>query len=86
MSDAQDWNTVGKHRKENVGQMANGGTRDFRKDKAAAVAGQRRASKQENRSSRPPPTVSTHKPPVSFASHLSSARRREVLCPSRSVL
>lgn len=60
MSDAQDWNTVGKHRKENVGQMANGGTRDLRKEKPAAGAGQRRASKQENRSSRPPPRVSDH--------------------------
>lgn len=60
MSEGSDWNTVSKHRKENVGQMANGGGRDVRREKMAGPLGQRRASKQDaNRAPRPQPSVSS---------------------------
>ena len=57
MSEGADWNTVSKHRKENVGQMANGGGRDLRREKVAGALGQRR--KQDSRGTpRPQPSVS----------------------------
>lgn len=59
MSEGADWNTVSKHRKENVGQMANGGGRDLRRDKAAGGLGQRRASKQDTRTARSQSSVSS---------------------------
>lgn len=59
MSEGADWNTVSKHRKENVGQMANGGGRDLRRDKAAGALGQRRSAKQDTRTPRSQSSVSS---------------------------
>lgn len=53
----EDWNTVGKHRKENLGQMANGGGRDPRREKPGGP-GQSRRPPKDNRALRPSSSVS----------------------------
>ena len=51
MSEAQDWNSAGEHRKENNGHMANGGGQDLRRERSSGAP--RRAQKQDRPVPRP---------------------------------
>ena len=55
MSEAQDWNSAGEHRKENNGHMANGGGQDLRRERSSGAP--RRAQKQDRPVPRPQRSV-----------------------------
>ena len=55
MSEAQDLNSAGEHRKENNGHMANGGGQDLRRERSSGAP--RRAQKQDRPVPRPQRSV-----------------------------